>query len=67
MEKVQRPGNGAFLRPLQHVSATHEVGGVTPAVARGRVTVKLPRETRPELQPPPAEHVLAVHRLLPAR
>jgi integrase len=30
-------------------------------------TVKLPREARPELNPPSAAHVLAVHRLLPPR
>jgi len=41
--------------------------GITPNPARDRLTVKLPRETRPELNPPAASHVLAVHRLLPAR
>jgi integrase len=44
-----------------------DFGGVTPNVARDRVTVKLPRETRVEIQPPTAEHVLAVYHLLPAR
>jgi integrase len=38
--------------------------GVTPNPARDRVRVKLPRENRPEIQPPAAEHVEAVHRLL---
>jgi len=37
---------------------------VTPNPARDRTTVKLPREDRAELNPPTAEHVLAVHRLL---
>lgn len=35
--------------------------------ARDRLTVKLPRETKMEPTPPTAEHVLAVHGLLPAR
>jgi integrase len=38
--------------------------GVTPNPARDRVRVKLPRENRAEIQPPAAEHVQAVHRLL---
>jgi integrase len=38
--------------------------GVTPNPARDRVRVKLPRETRVEIQPPAAEHVEAVYRLL---
>jgi integrase len=33
--------------------------------ARDRVHVRLPREQRPELAPPTAEHVLAVHDLMP--
>jgi integrase len=39
--------------------------GVQPNPARDR-RVKLPREERRELAPPTAEHVLAVHALLPA-
>jgi integrase len=38
--------------------------GVTPNPARDRVHVRLPREERPEIQPPSAEHVEAVHRLV---
>jgi integrase len=38
--------------------------GVTPNPARDRLRVKLPREDRPEIAPPTAEHVEAVHRLL---
>jgi integrase len=38
--------------------------GVTPNPARDRVHVRLPRENRAEIQPPSAEHVEAVHRLL---
>lgn len=33
--------------------------------ARDRLTVRLPRETRPEINPPAAAHVEAVHALLP--
>ena len=40
----------------------------TPNPARDKLTVRLPREERPEINPPTAEHVLeAVHRLLPPR
>jgi integrase len=38
--------------------------GVTPNTARDRVRVRLPREQRPEISPPTADHVEAVHRLL---
>ena len=40
-------------------------GRVQPNPARDKLTVKLPREERRELQPPTAEHVAAVVRLLP--
>jgi integrase len=42
-----------------------DFAGVTPNPARDRVRVRLPREERPEIQPPTAVHVEAVHRLLP--
>lgn len=41
--------------------------GVTPNPARDKVAVRLPREDKVEIVPPTAEHVLAVHRLLPTR
>lgn len=41
--------------------------GITPNPARDKMHVKLPRDQRPEIAPPTAEHVLAVHRLLPSR
>jgi integrase len=41
--------------------------GVQPNPARDKLTVKLPREERRQVQPPTAEHVEAVVRLLPAR
>ena len=37
---------------------------VTPNPARDRMRVKLPREDRPEISPPTADHVEAVYRLL---
>jgi integrase len=41
--------------------------GVQPNPARDRLTVKMPREQRRHVEPPTAEHVEAVVRLLPAR
>ncbi|MCL4291121.1 MAG: tyrosine-type recombinase/integrase [Thermoleophilia bacterium] len=41
--------------------------GVSPNPARDRVTVRMPREERRHVQPPTADHVEAVVRLLPAR
>ena len=40
---------------------------VQPNPARDRLTIKLPREERRQVQPPTAEHVEAVVRLLPRR
>jgi integrase len=42
-------------------------GRVVPNPARDKLTVKLPREERRQLEPPTAEHVEAVVRLLPSR
>lgn len=39
---------------------------ISPNPARDRIKVKLPRRGAPELEPPTAEHVEAVARLLPA-
>jgi len=41
--------------------------GVSPNPARDKITVKLPREQKAEVLPPTAEHVQAVHDLLPTR
>jgi integrase len=41
-----------------------DFAGVTPNPARDRVRVRLPREERPEIQPPSADHVEAVYGLL---
>jgi integrase len=47
-----------------HLAMLLDFAGVTPNPARG---VKLPFEQKRELQPPTADHVEAVHRLLPSR
>ena len=57
----------SIRKTLATLAMVLDFAGVTPNVARDRVTVKLPRESRAEIQPPTAEHVLAVHHLLPAR
>jgi integrase len=49
---------------LTVVAMVLDFAGVQPNPARDRVRVRLPRENRPEIQPPAAEHVEAVHRLL---
>jgi hypothetical protein len=41
--------------------------GVQPNPARDRVIVKLPREEPEEINPPTAEHVASVYRLLPSK
>jgi integrase len=43
-----------------------DFAGVVPNPVRDKA-VKLPHELRPEVNPPTAEHVLAVHRLLPPK
>jgi integrase len=42
-------------------------GRIEPNVARDKLTVKMPREERRQVQPPTADHVEAVVRLLPSR
>ena len=44
-----------------------DYAGVQPNPARDRVRVRLPREQKTEIVPPTAEHVLAVHDVLPPR
>ena len=41
--------------------------GIQPNPARDRLIVKMPREQRQQVQPPTADHVEAVVRLLPSR
>jgi integrase len=43
-----------------------DFAGVVPNPVRDKA-VKLPHELRPEINPPTAEHVIAVHRLLPSK
>jgi integrase len=50
----------ALAMVLDHAS-------VSPNPARDKVAVRLPREDKVEIVPPTAEHVLAVHGLLPTR
>ena len=52
---------------LQATAMMFDHAGITPNPARDKTHVKLPRDVRPEVAPPTAEHVLAVHRLLPPR
>jgi integrase len=49
------------------LSMVLDFAGVLPNPARDRVRVRLPHEQRAEIQPPTAEHVLAVHEILPSR
>jgi integrase/recombinase XerC len=44
-----------------------DFAAIDPNPARDKVTVRLPREAKTEIVPPTAEHVLAVHGLLPTR
>ena len=52
---------------LQATAMLFDHAGITPNPARDKTIVKLPRDVRPEVAPPTAEHVLAVHALLPSR
>src|SRR5262245_8369750 len=44
-----------------------DFAGAKPNPARDKIHVRLPRNDSPEIVPPTAEQVLAVHRLLPTR
>lgn len=65
--------HGAGLRKqtirktLSVAAMVFDHGRIEPNPWRDRLTVKLPREERRELQPPTAEHVETVVRLLPKR
>ena len=52
-------------KSVTYLAQTLDHAGVDPNPARDKVQVKLPREDREELEPPLAEHVEAVHRLIP--
>lgn len=57
----------SIRKVVNAVAMVLDHAGVAPNPARDRVHVRLPREQRPEIAPPAAEHVLAVHALLPSR
>jgi len=56
----------SIRKTLVTFSMVLDFAGVLPNPVRDK-SVKLPREVRPEINPPTAEHVLAVHRLLPSK
>jgi integrase len=56
----------SIRKTLTTLAQALDFAGIEPNPVRDR-TVKLPREDRPEVQPPTAEHVLAVHRILPSQ
>jgi integrase len=54
----------SIRKTLATAAMIFDYAKVVPNPARDRTTIKLPREDKPELNPPTAEHVLAVHALL---
>src|SRR5262249_55854464 len=56
-----------ILKTLQTLSMVLDQVGLNPNPARDRVAVRLPREDRPEIQPPTADPVEAVYWTLPVR
>jgi len=54
----------SIRKTLATLAMVFNYARVAPNPARDRTTVRLPREEKVELNPPTAEHVLAVHRLL---
>src|SRR5262249_11690646 len=57
----------SIRKTLTALSMVFDHAGITPNPARDRVTVKLPREEPEELNPPTAEHVETVYRLVPSK
>jgi integrase len=54
-------------KTVSAVAQTLDYAGITPNPARDRVIVRLPREEKEALNPPPAEHLEAIYRLLPSK
>jgi integrase len=54
-------------KSVSAVAQALDFAGVTPNPARDRITVRLPREEREEPNPPTADHLEAVYRLLPSK
>jgi integrase len=58
----------SFIRKIVQATAmVLDHAGLSPNPARDKVIVKLPREEPEEINPPSAEHVEAVYRLLPSK
>jgi integrase len=55
---------GYLRKVVQAVAMTFDHAGVTPNPARDKVIVRMPRSEEEEVNPPTADHVLAVYRLL---
>lgn len=58
---------GYLRKVLQAVAMTLDHAGAKPNPARDKVIVRMPRAENEEVNPPTAEHVVAVYRLLPSR
>lgn len=58
---------GYLRKVVQAVAMTFDHAGVTPNPARDKVIVRMPRSEMEEINPPTADHVLAVYRLLSTR
>jgi integrase len=65
--RSSRLARESIRKTLATLAMVLDYAGIDPNPARDRMTVKLPRETKTEPKPPTAEHVLAVHGLLPSR
>jgi integrase len=63
---AQRLARESIRKTLVTFAMVLDFAGLTPNPVRDK-TVKLPREARPEINPPTAEHVLAVYRLLASK
>jgi integrase len=60
----QRLARSSIRKTLTALAMVFDHAGVTPNPARDRIAVKLPREEPEELNPPTAEHVETVYRLI---
>jgi integrase len=63
----QGKARGSILKTLQTLAMVLDDVGLDPNPARDRIKVRLPREDRPEPEPPTADHVEAVYWTLPSR
>jgi integrase len=57
----------SIRKTLTALAMVFDHAGVTPNPARDRLIVKLPREEPEELNPPTADHIEAVYRLIPSK